>query len=162
MIHIFNKHYPNSVDAQEVYIGRGSSLGNPFSHLPVGKSKAIYLVKTRDEAVYKYREWLAGQIKKNNGGVIFSLAGIIEKELNGEDVKLACFCKPKSCHGDVVKEFCLAVIETIKHEYDKNKDMNLKHWVDIPAVGKENVEKYRIDSLIYLGIKREIIEYQWH
>ena len=25
----------------------------------------------------------------------------------GEDINLVCFCKPKACHGDVIKEYIL-------------------------------------------------------
>lgn len=76
----------------DVYIGRGSLWGNPFSHLP--ETKADYLVSDRDEAVAMYREYLWHQLDQ----------GFITRDnlrsLHGK--RLGCFCKPKSCHGDVI------------------------------------------------------------
>jgi hypothetical protein len=45
------------------YIGRPSALGNPFSH--VEHSLALRHVASRDEAVEKYRVWLAEALKHN-------------------------------------------------------------------------------------------------
>lgn len=69
----------------DIYIGRGSKWGNPFS---IGKDG------TREEVIEKYRVYLWEQIK----------SGQVTKEslheLNGS--VLGCFCKPKACHGDVL------------------------------------------------------------
>lgn len=72
----------------DVYIGRGSKWGNPFSHLD--KTKADYKVASRDEAVDRYEEWLMTQPE-----LLDSL-----HELQGKT--LGCFCKPERCHGDVL------------------------------------------------------------
>jgi hypothetical protein len=74
----------------DIYIGRGSIWGNPFSHKE--GTKAIYKVETREEAIEKYREWILAQphlLKKI-------------KKLKGKT--LGCFCKPLKCHGDVLVE----------------------------------------------------------
>lgn len=73
-----------------IYIGRPSQWGNPFSHL--SGTKAIYVVKTREEAVTKYREWILTQPRL--------LADL--PKLKGKI--LACWCHPKACHGDVLAE----------------------------------------------------------
>lgn len=86
--HVVNK---KSGDAYDVYIGRGSKWGNPFTHLD-GKTTAEYKVASRDEAVDKYREWVLTQPE-----LMASL-----HELRGKT--LACFCKPARCHGDVLAE----------------------------------------------------------
>lgn len=65
----------------DVYIGRPSKWGNPFT---VGKDG------TREEVIDKYAEWLALNID-----LINSL-----EELKGKT--LACWCSPKACHGDVL------------------------------------------------------------
>lgn len=80
----------------DVYIGRGSKWGNPFSHRQ--GTKAQFVVATREEAIEKYREWLMKQPH-----LLASL-----NELRGKT--LGCFCKPKSCHGDVLVE----LIETME------------------------------------------------
>lgn len=74
----------------DIYIGRGSKWGNPFSHLP--STKAEFQVATREEAVECYREWIMQQPNL--------LADL--HELRGKT--LCCFCKPKSCHGDILAE----------------------------------------------------------
>jgi hypothetical protein len=49
MIKVVNKysHIPTSND---IYIGRGSILGNPYTHLPIKNTKAFIQYKTREES----------------------------------------------------------------------------------------------------------------
>jgi hypothetical protein len=84
---VVNKHHKVPYD---IYIGRGSKWGNPFSHMDGTKAK--YKVETRGEAIEKYREWIMQQPELLN-----SL-----HELKGKT--LCCFCKPKPCHGDILAE----------------------------------------------------------
>lgn len=84
---IVNKYHKIPYD---VYIGRGSVWGNPFSHME--NTKAEFKVATREEAVEKYREWIITQPQ-----LLRRLP-----ELKGK--VLGCFCKPKVCHGDVLVE----------------------------------------------------------
>jgi hypothetical protein len=79
-----------SKDDNCVYIGRGSKWGNPFSHLSI--SKAQYKVKTRKEAIEAYQKWIRTQPH-----LMESLHELIGKTL-------LCFCKPQSCHGDVLAD----------------------------------------------------------
>jgi hypothetical protein len=74
----------------DVYIGRPSKWGNPFSHL--GKSVAKVKVDTREQAMQRYREWIVTQPHL--------MAAL--PELRGK--VLGCWCKPKSCHGDILAE----------------------------------------------------------
>jgi len=74
----------------DVYIGRGSIYGNPYTHIKNRQTKATYIVATRKEAMEKYREYLL-----NNKELLARL-----EELRGKT--LGCFCKPKSCHGDII------------------------------------------------------------
>lgn len=73
-----------------MYIGRPSPWGNPFSHKEGTLAK--YKVATREEAVAKYKEWLL-----NNPVLLAQLP-----QLRGKI--LGCWCKPLSCHGDVLVE----------------------------------------------------------
>ena len=77
----------------DVYIGRGSKWGNPFTHIPTG-TKASYIVKDRDEAIAAYKQWITTGDGKH---LLNDL-----HELQGQT--LGCFCKPKACHGDVLVE----------------------------------------------------------
>lgn len=72
----------------DVYIGRPSKWGNPFSHKD--GTKAQYRVATRAEAVAQYEQWIRTQPE-----LIASLG-----ELEGKT--LGCWCKPQACHGDVL------------------------------------------------------------
>lgn len=79
-------------DKYDVYIGRGSKWGNPYSH-KTGTS-ATYKVSSRDMAISKYREYILNGIGRN---LINEL-----HELDGKT--LGCYCKPYKCHGDVLVE----------------------------------------------------------
>ena len=79
-------------ESYDVYIGRGSKWGNPFTHISDKKTKADFVVSSRDEAIESYRNWIVKQPQ-----LLKDL-----HELKGKT--LGCFCKPKRCHGDVLVE----------------------------------------------------------
>lgn len=74
----------------DVYIGRGSKWGNPYSHL--NNIKNTIKVKSREEAIIKYIEY----ITKGDGKHLLKDL----HELEGKT--LACYCFPKRCHGEVL------------------------------------------------------------
>jgi len=76
-------HFKKS--SYDVYIGRPSEFGNPFE---IGKDG------TRKEVIEKYRKYFYGRP---------DLMEKAKKELTGKII--ACWCKPKSCHGDVLAEY---------------------------------------------------------
>lgn len=76
----------------DVYVGRPSKWGNPFTHIKDKQTKAQFLVNTREEAITKYREWILTQPELINS--LHTLKG----------KTIACWCKPQSCHGDVLLE----------------------------------------------------------
>lgn len=104
MCRVVNKYK----EAFDVYIGRGSIWGNPFTHLTSG-TKGKYLVQTREEAIRQYKGYLWGRMKRGEVTEEMLL------ELDGK--RLGCFCKPKSCHGDVI----VAAVN-----YVKNKSLGYK------------------------------------
>ena len=75
----------------DVYIGRPSVWGNPFSHMP--DTLAQFRVSSREEAISRFREWFLAQPE---------LVARAKRELKGK--VLGCWCKPSSCHGDVIAE----------------------------------------------------------
>ena len=77
----------------DVYIGRPSKWGNPYSHKPEG-TLAEFVVPTRNEAIEKYREYI---VFGEGNHLLDDL-----HELKGKT--LGCWCKPKSCHGDILAE----------------------------------------------------------
>ena len=76
----------------DVYIGRPSKWGNPFTHLADRKTRAEFVVSSREEAVASYAKWITSQPDL--------LAAL--HELKGK--VLGCWCAPKPCHGDVLVE----------------------------------------------------------
>jgi hypothetical protein len=79
-------------DPYDVYIGRPSKWGNPFSHKEGTLAK--YKVASREEAVEAYRQWIT------IGDGRHLLANLYE--LKGKT--LGCWCVPLLCHGHVLSE----------------------------------------------------------
>lgn len=70
----------------DVYIGRPSKWGNPFT---IGRDG------TREEVIEKYRDYITTNAHLLN-----------VQELR--DKVLGCWCVPKACHGDVLAELANA------------------------------------------------------
>lgn len=85
-------------DPYDVYIGRGSAFGNPYSHLKY--SKAQFIVDSREESIVKYKEWFYEQLKDPE---------FLKLVLSLKGKTLGCYCKPKNCHGDIIVEYLNSV-----------------------------------------------------
>lgn len=90
------------METYEVYIGRPSLFGNPFSFRKSKLAKEI--VKKPEDAIDKYREWFYNKIKGDE-----KFRKEVEK-LRGKT--LGCFCKSAKgfqgqvlCHGQVIAAF---------------------------------------------------------
>ncbi len=83
----------------DVYIGRPSKWGNPFTHLH-SNTLARFKVASRLEAVTAYKAWIT------EGDGQYLLKDL--HELKGKT--LGCWCKPLACHGDIlielIKQYC--------------------------------------------------------
>jgi hypothetical protein len=72
----------------EVYVGRGSIWGNPFTH---GASKfATIKVATREEAIDRYAAWILTQ-----PALLARLPELRAK-------RLGCHCAPLPCHAEIL------------------------------------------------------------
>lgn len=71
-------------DKYDIYVGRPSKWGNPFT---IGKDG------TRKEVIEKYENWLL-----NQPNLIKDI-----KELKGKI--LACWCSPKDCHANILAKY---------------------------------------------------------
>ena len=91
------------------YIGRGSPLGNPFSHM--SGTKAEHQVDSRENAIESYKVWLLNQIQEGNQTVIDEMDRLAMIAIEKGVLNLRCYCAPKPCHGDVIKEFILTAIK---------------------------------------------------
>ena len=75
-------------------IGRGTSLGNPF---------VMDTEEDRNGVIEEYRQWLWSQMRVPGWNAQkAALRAIMDAQDEGHRVVLACFCKPKPCHGDVI------------------------------------------------------------
>lgn len=90
----------------DIYIGRGSKWGCPYTIIKDRPTLAKEIVDTKEEALAKYKEYVLASPELVN-----SL-----DELEGKT--LGCFCKPDKCHGDVLLE--LLTQKKIRN-YFKNK-----------------------------------------
>lgn len=76
----------------DIYIGRGSIWGNPFTVEQFG----------RDGCIEKYEQYIRDKLRLNPE---------LWQELQKLEGKvLGCFCKPKRCHGDIL----VKILEEIK------------------------------------------------
>ena len=92
-----------SCEAYDVFIGRPSRWGNPFS---------IGIDGNRKEVIEKYERWLNGEIEAPKHHHWY-IPPTKEEILTLRGKTLGCFCKPKDCHGDIF----LKIIE--KYEVEK-------------------------------------------
>ena len=76
----------------DVYIGRGSIWGNPYTHIYYADPahNGVVLVSSREEAIERYEEWIETQPE---------LLALLPT-LKGKT--LGCYCRPLACHGDVL------------------------------------------------------------
>lgn len=111
MIYVYNRRIETHTK-NDFYIGRGSVLGNPYSHIKDKKTKAIYEAKDRDDAIDKYDHYF-DLMYGSNKAYTKAIDEIYEAYKSGEDVFLGCFCKKYQsneyhndeirCHGDIIK-----------------------------------------------------------
>lgn len=79
-------------DSFDIYIGRGSKWGCPYTIIKDRPTLAKEIVGSKEEALSKYKEYVLGSPE-----LLDSL-----DELEGKT--LGCFCKPEKCHGDILLE----------------------------------------------------------
>lgn len=77
------------------YIGRPSPLGNPFR---------VESEKQRGKVISQYREWLLGKVKSKDDTIVSELKRLRSLAETQGELNLACWCSPKQCHGEVIKE----------------------------------------------------------
>lgn len=127
MIKVYNRNMEDfSMMECNFPIYRGTVLGNPYTHLQLEKTKAIFKVKNREEAIEKYSEYFDLQYKYNNEfKAMIDL--IYDCYVSGKDVYLECYCKPEPCHGDVI-------VKKLNQMVIKNKIKEIRY-------GKTNEKK---------------------
>lgn len=108
MITVCNKHY-HRVTPNDVYVGRGNVLGNPFTHK--AGTLARFICKDRDEAVDNYRVYLLDKLATKDSAICQEMNRLYKLAKSG-DLNLVCFCAPQRCHGDILKEILESKLTT--------------------------------------------------
>lgn len=84
---VINKKTSISYKKSDVYIGRPSKFGNPFSVKEYG----------REGCIKRFEIYFTDKISWNS-----NFAKEIKK-LQGK--RLVCYCKPLACHGDIIAKY---------------------------------------------------------
>lgn len=129
--------------AFDVYVGRPTKWGNPFTHDAAVKDKhpELVLVDTRHDAVTLYQDWLLGMVElaSHRPPTLIDILGLRGKTLG-------CWCHPLACHADVLVEianmsasdYVHLDVKLIKAETDKALllvlDDDSEHWVPLSLV----------------------------
>lgn len=97
----------------DVYIGRGSPWGNPFKMRCDCKEE-------RERVISEYEKlYLEGKI---------NISPLLKAK------RLGCYCKPKACHGDILKKHIESAqrnLSSIVNGYlDDKRCTGCWHWVD--------------------------------
>jgi uncharacterized protein (DUF488 family) len=82
------------------YIGRGSVLENPYGIKDI----------TEEEALSKYEKYLYDELSKGNTKIINELDRLAQIAIKTGTLVLRCYCAPKRCHGEIVKQLLLTAI----------------------------------------------------
>lgn len=112
MIKVVNKstHKPTPND---LYIGRGSVMGNPFHSKESNHPQALCKVETTEEAIEGYKKHFDHSYL-NNAAIHKFVRELINRELDGLDTNLVCYCAPDPCHGNFIKKFVDDAVNEIR------------------------------------------------
>lgn len=125
MIYVYNSHIEDHTNGSccNFYIGRGSALGNPFTHNGVRSIFKTMSFKTREQAIEAYEKYF-DEVYGKDEWFTRAFDEIYEHYKNGEDIYLQCFCKPKACHGDVIADRLQRKLIKEKMEERKNEKIS--------------------------------------
>jgi hypothetical protein len=102
----------------DLYVGRGSEWGNPFSDKPDSKAK---LIVKPEEVMPKFREWFQDRIRCEEG-----FARKVRRELHGKT--LGCYCEGgKPCHAAIMASWADLLAE--KSSQFKGNPEAAKEWL---------------------------------
>jgi hypothetical protein len=101
-INIRNK---NKWNQDGIYIGRPSVLSNPFK---------ITEDQTREIVIQRYGYMLINAIQKRKYPIMAELQRLESLLLTHpkQQMNLICYCAPKPCHGDLIKQILLNKFHT--------------------------------------------------
>jgi hypothetical protein len=89
--------------------------------MPTSIFPDVIVVKSREEAIWKYEQWFVEQVKDEE---------FKKKVLALEGKRLGCYCKPLACHGDVIVRWLY------QYRYEKDGCRFLDGTVPCPECGR--------------------------
>ena len=118
--HLFNINNEDHYGDNVYLIHRPYILSNPYTHIKDKKTKAMFIVSSKEEAIKKYSHYFDLMYGRN---IEFTklIDEIYQKYCNGEEIYLGCYCHPQPCHGEVIinklqKKYIKEKIKLIKQE----------------------------------------------
>lgn len=106
MIKLFDVNEEEYFGDDVYLIHRPYILSNPYTHIKDKQTKALFLVKSKEEAIERYNHYFDVMYSGNR-----EFKAIIDeiyfKYRQGKDIFLGCYCKvnnsnDNSCHGEVI------------------------------------------------------------
>lgn len=85
-----------------IYIGRGSSLGNPFK---------IGIDGSREDVIEFYKYYFREEMVKSESTLKTEVYHLIDILKEQKKLNLICFCYPLKCHGEIIKHFLLSYMQ---------------------------------------------------
>lgn len=90
---------------RKIYIGRPSTLGNPF---------AIGQHGDREEVIAKYAELFSQWMEDDDSLQFGEVTRLFNMLQLGESLRLECYCAPLACHGDVIKAYLTKLMKEFR------------------------------------------------
>lgn len=104
MITVVNKTKHLSTP-HDVFVGRGSPLGNVYDFKGSSHPQVKHVVSTRLEAVQENDKHLQKSILDGDPEICDAINELIIKHKKGEPINLVCYCAPNFCHADNIQRY---------------------------------------------------------
>ncbi len=83
-------------------VHRGFILGNPYTHIKNKETKALIKVKTREEAIERYKRYFDASLKLNPE-FKEEFEKMVDACMKYDEVWIGCYCDiNEPCHGDFI------------------------------------------------------------
>lgn len=107
MIRIRNKSDAVDPGRETIPVHRPHPLGNPF-FLKEG---------FREDVISRHRSWLREKyyVEKDRN-IVENIDRIAALVLDGREVDLVCYCRPKRCHAENIRDLVMEIVELRRNE----------------------------------------------
>lgn len=93
-----------------IYIGRYNS-SYELEPSPLANRYRTAQYKSLNTVLKKYKQWIFSVYSCKQGPAYEELMRLVELHKQGKEIKLACWCKPKACHGDIIKQVVEFIVD---------------------------------------------------